>query len=161
MALLRRWDPIRELDTFTREMNRLVESIFGTSVRRPSVEEQLSAVSWAPDVDIFEDDSKFVVSVDVPGLDEKDIEVKVQDDTLYIKGERKLEFEDKKENYHRIERCYGSFQRAFTLPSNIDSSKTEAHLEKGVLKITLPKKEEAKPKAIEIKVSGESKGKKS
>jgi len=98
--------------------------------------------------------------VDVPGLEEKDVEVKVEDDTLYVKGQRKLENEEKKENYHRVERCYGSFMRAFTLPTNVDASKTEASLKKGVLTVTLPKREEAKPKTIQVKVAPEAKEKK-
>ena len=154
MALMRRWDPFADMEVFKREMDKLFDSIFGTPARRASQEgTELAQFDWTPDVDIYEDKDKIEISVDVPGMDEKDIEVKVEDDTLYIKGERKFEREDKKKDYHRIERCYGSFMRAFSLPSSVDASKSEAKLDKGVLTITLPKREEAKPKAIDIKVS--------
>jgi len=154
MALVRRWDPFRDLEVFRREVDKLIDSVFGTARRRTAEGDEAVQFDWEPDVDIYEDEDKFVVSLDVPGMDEKDIEVKVEDDTLYIRGERKLEHEEKKKNYHRIERCYGSFMRAFELPGNVDAGKAEAKLDKGVLTITLPKKEEAKPKAIDIKVSG-------
>jgi len=151
MALVRRWDPIREMDVFRREMDRLIDSLFAPM--RTTESSDIAQFSWTPDVDIYEDEDKYVVSMDVPGMDEKDIEVKVQDGTLQIKGERKLEHEEKRDNYHRIERCYGSFMRTFSLPSNVDAGKAEAKLERGVLTITLPKREEAKPKPITIKVS--------
>jgi len=154
MALLRKWDPFVDMDVFRRDMDRLIDSFFGVPARRRSEEGgDVARFDWAPDVDIYEDKDRVEVSLDVPGLDEKDIEVKVEDDTLYIKGERKFEHEDKKKDYHRIERCYGSFMRAFSLPSSVDASKTEAKLAKGVLTVTLPKREEAKPKAIDIKVA--------
>jgi len=154
MALLRKWDPFVDMDVFRRDMDRLIDSFFGVPARRRSDEgSEVARFDWAPDVDIYEDKDRVEVSLDVPGLDEKDVEVKVEDDTLYIKGERKFEHEDKKKDYHRIERCYGSFMRAFSLPSSVDASKTEAKLAKGVLTVTLPKREEAKPKAIDIKVA--------
>ena len=110
------------------------------------------ARAWAPAVDIYEDEKEIVVSADLPAMDEKDLDVRVEDNHLTIKGERKFENEEKKENYHRVERRYGSFERTFALPDNVDAEKIEAKYEKGALKVHLPKM--AKPsnaRAIPIK----------
>lgn len=100
--------------------------------------------AWAPAVDIFEDEKEIVLSADLPDMEEKDLDIRVEDGHLILKGERKFEDEEKKENYHRVERRYGSFQRTFALPDTVDSEKVLAKYDKGVLKITLPKT--AKPK---------------
>ena len=141
---LARWDPFRELDLLQERINRL----FDEAWLRPARRER----AFVPAVDIYEDENEIVVKCELPDMNEKDIEVKIENNVLTIKGEKKLERVEKKENYHLIESSYGSFSRSFTLPSNVDADKATAKYEKGVLKITLPKKEEAKPKQIEVKV---------
>ena len=104
-------------------------------------------------MDIFENDNNIVLKAELPGVDPKDVEVRVEDNTLYLKGERKFEKEVKEDNYHRIERSYGSFARIFALPGSIDSEKVQAEYKDGILSLTIPKREEAKPKTIKINVS--------
>ena len=145
MAIIR-WDPFRDLVTLRDGMNRLFEDV----VTSRGEEKDLVASSWAPSVDIFETENEVVLTAEVPGIDEKDIEIKVEDNSLTIRGERKFEKETKEENYHRIERSYGSFFRSFTLPSYVDQDKVEAQYENGVLKIQMPKKVEVKPRKVRI-----------
>ncbi len=145
MAIIR-WDPYRDLLTLRERMNRLFEDM----VTNRGEERDLVASSWAPSVDIFETENEVVLTAEVPGIDEKDIEIKVEDNSLTIRGERKFEKETKEENYHRIERSYGSFFRSFTLPSTVDQDKVEAQYENGVLKIQMPKKAEVKPRKVRI-----------
>ena len=105
-----------------------------------------------PAVDVYEDDKKVVLKLEVPGIEEKDLDVRVENHTLTVKGERKFEKEEKEENFHRIERRYGSFYRAFTLPSTVDTENVDAKYEAGVLKLELKKKPEAQPKQIKVNV---------
>jgi HSP20 family protein len=116
-------------------------------------EGELSTQAWAPAVDIFETENSIILKAELPGVEPNDVEVRVEDNTLYLKGERKFEKETKEENYHRIERSYGSFARSFTLPNSIDAEKVAAEYKDGLLTLTLPKHEEAKPKTIKINVS--------
>jgi len=148
MALIR-FDPFRELDSFRSQMNRLIDDSFGPA---KGGDDSMLSRGWAPKVDIFEDQDNITVTAELPGMEQKDVEVRIEDATLIIKGERKLEHEEKKDNYHRIERSYGSFSRSFSLPTNLALDKVEAKMDKGVLKVMLPRKEEAKPKQIEVKV---------
>jgi HSP20 family protein len=106
--------------------------------------------SWNPKVDIYENDNNFVIKAELPGLEKKDVSIDVQDRVLTLKGERKLENEVKEDNYYRREMSYGRFQRAFTLPANVDSDKITADFKDGLLKIEVPKPEEAKPKNVSI-----------
>ncbi len=145
MAIIR-WDPFRDMVTLREKMNRMFEDVFAGR----SEDKDLSASTWAPAVDIFETESELVMTVEIPGIDEKDIEIKIEDNTLTLKGERKFEKETKEENYHRIERSYGSFYRAFTLPNSIDPDKILAEHENGVLKITMAKRLELKPRKVKI-----------
>ena len=145
MAIIR-WDPFRDMVTLREKMNRLFEDVF-TGQREGK---ELAASTWAPAVDIFETENDLVMTAEVPGIDEKDIEIKIEDNTLILKGARKFEKETKEENYHRIERSYGSFYRAFTLPNSIDPEKIQAEHENGVLKITMPKRTELKPRKVKI-----------
>jgi len=108
--------------------------------------------NWIPSVDILEKEGNIVLRAELPGMNEKEIELKVEGDTLILKGERKMESEDKKSNYHRIERSYGSFTRSFRLPDTVDSEKIDADYKNGVLTITIPKKSEVKPREIPVKV---------
>jgi HSP20 family protein len=116
----------------------------------------LTTSSFAPAVDVYEDEHKVTLKIEVPGIDEKEIDVRVENNTLTVHGERKIEKEEKKEeNYRRVERQYGSFTRTFTLPTTVDSEKVSATYDKGVLKVNLPKKAEAKPKQIKVNVGSE------
>ena len=112
----------------------------------------MTTSSFAPAVDVYEDEHNVTLKIEVPGIDEKDIDVRIENNTLTVHGERKIEKEEKEENYRRVERQYGSFTRTFTLPTTVDSEKVAANYDKGVLKITLPKKAEAKPKQIKVNV---------
>ena len=145
MAIIR-WDPFRDLVTLRDRMNRLFEDM------SPAAGEgkELAASAWTPSVDIYETENEIVLTAELPGIDEKDVEIKVEDSTLTIRGERKLEKETKQENYHRIERAYGSFFRSFTLPNYVDQDKIEAIRENGVLKVHMPKKPEIKPRTVKI-----------
>ena len=145
MAIIR-WDPFRDLVSLRERMNRLFDESFPFQ----GEEKDMMRSTWTPSVDIFEDEHTLVLNAEVPGLSEDDIELKIEDNTLTIKGERKFEKEIKEENYHRMERSYGSFYRAFNLPPTIDVEKISAEHENGVLKITMPKKEETKPRDIKI-----------
>ena len=145
MAIIR-WDPFRDVVTLREKMNRLFEDAFSGRAE----DKELTAGTWSPAVDIYETGDKLVLTAEVPGIDEKDIEIKVEDNTLTVRGERKFEKETKEENFHRIERSYGSFFRAFTLPASIDADKIQAENENGVLKIVMPKKLELKPRSVKI-----------
>lgn len=111
------------------------------------------ASGWAPPVDIYEDAEGITLRAEVPGLTAEDIDIRLENNTLSLKGERKLEHEDKKENYRRIERNYGSFTRTFSLPPNVDADRVRAETKHGVLNVFLPRREETKPKQIRVKVS--------
>jgi HSP20 family protein len=146
MTLITRWDPFREFVTLQDRMNRLFRDSQGGQ------EEALTTTTFAPPVDVYEDEHNITLKIEVPGIDEKDIDVRVENNTLTVLGERKFEKEEKEENYRRVERQYGSFTRTFTLPQTVDPENVVANYDKGVLKIELAKKEEAKPKQIKINV---------
>jgi len=150
MAIVR-WQPFRDLLATEREFDRIFREAFSPLFSEREAE--LSTRAWAPAVDIFETESNIVLKAELPGVEPKDVEVRVEDNTLYLKGQRKFEKETKEENYHRIERSYGSFARSFALPNSIDGEKVAAEYKDGLLTLTLPKREEAKPKTIRINVS--------
>jgi HSP20 family protein len=141
-----RWYPFRDLVTLRERMNRVFEDAFTFR----GEEKDLIASNWNPSVDIYEAENELVLKAEIPGVDEKDVEIKIEDNTLTIQGDRKFEKETKEENYRRIERSYGSFYRSFSLPRNIDQDKIKAERENGILKISLPKKPELKPKKVKI-----------
>jgi len=141
------WSPFRALRELEDEMNRT----FGLS-RWPDRETGLMEAAWTPSIDVYHDAGKLVVKADLPGLSKEDIDVSVVDNRLTIKGERKKETEAKEENYHRVERLYGTFERTFQLPATVDAGKIEATYKDGVLEVALPEKPEAKPKQIAVKV---------
>jgi len=147
MALVK-YNPLRELRTMQEQMNRLLNVSWNHDVSGEDLKEGI----WQPAVDIYETADSIVIKAELPDVDQKDIEVRIEDSTLTLRGERRHEDEVKKENYHRIERYYGTFQRSFSLPSTVDQENVVAICEKGVLTITLPKKEETKPKQINIAV---------
>lgn len=148
MAIVR-WEPFRDLLTTQKELDRLFREAFTPGFG----EGEISTRTWAPPVDIFENENNIVLKAELPGVDPKDVEVRVEDNTLYLKGERKFAKETKEENYHRVERSYGSFARSFSLPNSIDADKVAAEYKDGLLTLTLPKREETKPKTIKIDVS--------
>jgi HSP20 family protein len=145
MTFLTRFEPFREFASLQNQMNRLLQ-------QEPGRDESLLQTSFAPPVDIYEDEHSYTLKLEVPGIEEKDIDVKLENSTLTVSGERKFEKEEKEENYRRVERRYGSFVRSFTLPQTIDSETVTAEYDKGLLKIRLAKKAEAKPKQIKISV---------
>jgi HSP20 family protein len=150
MTVITRWEPFRGFSTLQGRLNRL----FQQSVSEGR-NESLTTSSFAPAVDVYEDDHQVTLKIEVPGIDEKDIDVRLENNTLTVHGERKLEKEEKEENYRRVERQYGSFTRSFTLPTTVDAEGVTAQYDKGVLKVKLAKKAEAKPKQIKISVGSE------
>ena len=151
MTMITRWDPFREFVTLQDRMNRLFRDSFGPEGR----EEALTTTTFAPPVDVYEDEHNVTLKIEVPGIEEKDIDVRIENNTLTVHGERKFEKEEKEENYRRVERQYGSFTRTFTLPNTVDQDSVQANYEKGVLKIKLAKKAEAKPKQIKVNVGSD------
>ena len=150
MTLITRYDPFREFVTIQDRMNRLFRDSDGPEGQ----DEALTTTAFAPPVDVYEDEHNVTLKIEVPGIDEKDIDVRIENNTLTVHGERKFEKEEKEENYRRVERQYGSFTRTFTLPNTVDQESVQADYDKGVLKITLAKKAEAKPKQIKVNVGG-------
>ena len=149
MAIVR-WEPFRDLLSLQERMNRL----FDESYRgRPGDEDWGLGGSWAPPVDIYEHEGNIVLKAEIPGIDAKDVDVRVENNTLTLRGERKADHEVKKESYHRVERSYGAFTRSFTLPNVVDTGNIKAEYKDGVLRVILPKREEAKPKSISINVT--------
>ncbi len=145
-----RWEPFRDLVATQDRFNRLFQDTFSRVFGEGG---EIAQTGWLPPVDVYETDQNVVMKAELPGVDPKDVEIRAEDGTLYLKGERKFEKEVKNENYHRIERSYGSFARSFALPASVDSEKAVAEYKDGLLTLTLPKKEEAKPKTIKIVAS--------
>jgi HSP20 family protein len=147
---LTKWDPFRDLLSLQDRMNRL----FDESVRnvKPG-DEALSSAIWSPAVDIYETDDEVVVKAELPEVNQKDIDIQIENNTLILRGERKFNKETKKENFHRIERAYGTFSRSFTLPGTIDQEKTRADYKDGILKISMPKREGTRPKQIKVAIT--------
>jgi len=142
------WKPFRDLERMRREMDRLWDSFFEGRPGRKAEE----IGEWLPSLDVSETKNDVVVKAELPGIDPKDIDISLANDVLTIKGEKRQEKEEKEENYHLVERNYGSFTRAIRLPKDVQSDKISASFKNGVLKVTLPKSEEAKKKEIKIKV---------
>ena len=145
MAMLTRWDPWRELARMQEDLGRVFDDRW--TVRSSE------SVGWTPAVDIYEDEEALTLRFELAGVEPKDVDIRFENGTLTLQGERKLELEDRRDNYHRIERQYGSFTRGFSLPATVDAEKIKAESRNGVLVVTLPKKAEAKPKSIQVKVS--------
>jgi HSP20 family protein len=153
MTLLTGWESLRELSAMQDRMNRM-NRVFRGSHSPEGPEEALTTTTLAPPVDIYEDEHNIILKIEVPGIDEKDLGVSIQNNTLTVRGERKIEKDEKEENFHRVERQYGSFTRSFTLPSSVDPGQVNARCDKGVLKISLAKKAEAKPTQIKVIIGG-------
>ena len=145
MAVIR-WDPFRDMNVLQDRMNRLFEDAGrGWRGSEPS-----ATTAWSPAVDIFETEGEIVVKAELPGMERKDITLNLEKNVLTLKGERRFDKETKEENYHRVERAYGGFSRSFSIPATVDEEKIKADYKDGVLKIILPKKEQLKPKQIQI-----------
>ena len=144
-----RWDPFRDLVSIQGELNRL----FGRTFAGPELTRPTASGSWMPSMDVFETDDRIVAEVELPGIEPDGVDVSVEDSTLTVSGSRELTDEVKDENVHRVERRYGMFTRAITLPQTADTEKVEATFDKGVLRIEVPKVERAKPKRIQIKAA--------
>lgn len=147
MAMPTRWEPFRDLARIQDEMNRMFEDRLYKSSSGESV-------GWTPSCDIFEDDEGLAVRFDLAGVDPKDVDIRFENGVLTLRGERKLEKEDKRDSYHRIELEYGTFTRSFSLPGTVDAEKIRAEAKNGLLTVHLPKRSEAKPRAIQVKVNG-------
>jgi HSP20 family protein len=147
MTVLTRFQPFRDFPTLQDRINRAFRESYSGGE-----DEALTTSSFAPAVDVYEDEHKVTLKIEVPGIDEKDIDVRVENHTLTVHGERKIEKDEKEENYRRVERQYGSFTRTFTLPQTVDTENVSATYDKGVLTVGLPKKAEAKPKQIKVSV---------
>jgi HSP20 family protein len=145
-----RWDPFRDVIGLQNRVNSLFREM-------NEGDSHLTTASFVPAVDVYEDAKRVVLKLEVPGMEEKDLDIRVENNTLTVKGERKLEKDEKEENFHRIERRYGSFYRAFTLPSTVDTENVQASYNAGILKLELNKKAEAQPKQIKVNVGGQSK----
>lgn len=150
MTMITRWDPFRDMATLQGRLNQIF-SDYGRGT------DELTTAGFVPPVDIYEDEHSVQLKLEVPGIEEKDLDVRVENNTLTVRGERKFEREEKEENFHRIERRYGSFSRSFTLPQTVDSEKVEANYVNGVLQIRLAKKAEAKPKQIKVSIGSAQK----
>ncbi len=154
MAIIR-WDPFRDMVTLRDRMNRLFEDAFAGR----GEEGEMVSGAWYPSVDIHEKDKELVLTAELPGVDDKDIDIEVEGNTLTIKGKKEMEKETKEEDYHRIERSYGSFYRSFTLPNYVMPDKIKAEHTDGLLRITLPKKAQLKPKKVKVIKPGKAKTK--
>ena len=150
MAIVR-WEPFRDLAGLQDRMNRLFDESF-RGARTGTADEWALGGSWAPAVDIYEQDGNIVMKAELPGVDPKAVDIRLENNTLTLRGERKLDKEVKEDSYHRVERAYGAFSRSFTLPTVVDQGNIKAEYRDGVLKLTLPKREEAKPRQIQINV---------
>lgn len=147
MAYLTRFEPLRDLVNFQNQINRIFQDYGRGS------DELLTSGTFVPPVDIYEDENSITLKLEIPGMQEKDLDIKLENNTLTVRGERNFEKEEKEENFHRIERRYGAFARSFTLPNTVDPESVQATYENGVLKIKLAKRAEAKPKQIKVSAS--------
>ena len=147
MNTLVRWEPFRGISSLQEQFNRLFENRFA-----PGTEEQ-TLTAWAPAVDVYETENDLVIKADLPQMPEKDLDVRVENNMLTIRGERKFEQKVKEENYLRMERAYGSFSRSFSLPNTVNTEAIQAEYKEGVLTVTLPKRAESKPKQVKVNVT--------
>ena len=142
-----RWDPFHNLSTLQEQVNRLFDSKFSHN------DDSATLTAWVPSVDVYETENELVIKADLPEIAEKDIDVRVENNMLTVRGERKFEQKVKEENYLRMERSYGTFSRSFSLPNTVDTQGVKAEYKDGVLSVTLPKRAESKPKQVKINVT--------
>lgn len=146
----REWQAFDPFRNFEERMKRFFGE--GFDPLKKMAEENWSLATWSPTCDIYETDNEIVVKAELPEVKKEDVNVSIDNNVLSIRGERKFSEETKKENYHRVERSYGEFFRSFTLPNTVDAGKVNAEFKDGMLRVMMPKREEAKPKQIEVKV---------
>ncbi|MCB1023734.1 MAG: Hsp20/alpha crystallin family protein [Acidobacteria bacterium] len=142
-----KYDPFKELRSLQDEMNRIFHSNFPTQFSH----EEMASGGWAPSVDIYESEGEIVLEAELPGMKREDFELSIENNVITLKGERRFEKNDEGDNYHRVERAYGSFTRSFSLPRTVSAEHTSADFKNGILRVSLPKKEEAKARKIEIR----------
>jgi HSP20 family protein len=142
-----RYDPFRDLRSLQQEVNRL----FSGNFARAFDEEGIAGGSWSPHVDIYENKEQIVLEAELPGMNREDFDLSVENNTITLRGERRFEKKDETDNYHRVERAYGSFMRSFTLPNTVSAEGATADYSNGVLRVTLPKREDTKARRIEVK----------
>ena len=147
MNSITRWDPFRNIPTLQEQVNRLFAGNFGHNV------DHSTFTAWTPSVDVYETENELVIKADLPEVVEQDLDVRVENNMLTIRGERKFEQKVKEENYLRMERSYGTFSRSFSLPNTVDTQAIKAEYTDGVLSVTLPKRAESKPKQVKINVT--------
>lgn len=145
-----RWDPFRDVLSLQNRMN----SLFQDFNRTQGDNDLVSTAAFVPPVDIYEDEHRIVLKLEVPGMKENELDIQLENNVLTVKGERKFEKEEKEENFHRIERRYGSFYRSFTVPNTVNTENVRAGYDAGVLRIELEKRAEAKPKQIKVEIGG-------
>jgi HSP20 family protein len=146
MTSITRWDPFHTLSGLQEQVNRLFETSQGRA-------DNSALTTWAPAVDIYETENELVLKADLPDMNEKDLDIRVENNMLTIRGERKFEQQVKEENYLRVERAYGTFSRSFSLPNTVNTEAIKAEYNHGVLTVQLPKRAEAKPKQVKVNVS--------
>src|SRR5919198_4432823 len=147
-----RYDPFRDLRSLQDEVNRL----FSTNLGRAFDDEGIARGAWNPSVDIYENKDQIVLEAELPGMNREDFDLSIENNTITLRGQRQFEKQDDSDNYHRVERAYGSFTRSFTLPNTVTAEGANAEYKNGVLRVTLPKREETKARRIEIKANGTS-----
>jgi HSP20 family protein len=147
MNSITRWDPFRNLTAFQDHFNRVFESSLKAN------QDNSTLTTWAPAVDIYETENELVLKADLPDVDEKDIDIRIENNMLTIRGERKFEQSVKEDNYLRVERTYGTFSRSFSLPNSVNTEAIQATYKNGVLSVQLPKRAESKPKQVKVSVS--------
>ena len=147
-----RWDPFRDVLTLQNRLNSLFQDYRGQSES-----DVVSTAAFVPPVDIYEDEHKIVLKLEVPGLKQEDLDIQVENNILTVRGERKFEKEEKEENFHRIERRYGSFFRSFTVPTTVSTDSVKASYDAGVLRIELEKRAEARPRQIKVQAGSGAK----
>src|ERR671930_101570 len=148
-----RYDPFRDLNTLQDGVNRL----FSTNFSRSFADEGIARGAWTPNVDIYENKDEIILEAELPGMNREDFELTIENNVITLRGERRFEKKDETDNYHRVERSYGSFSRSFTLPPTVSGEGITAEYRNGVLRITLSKREEVKARRIEIQGEGETK----
>ena len=151
MALLR-WEPAAELNTIQNEMNRLFNTVFDPSTRTSRDANGGTSPRWLPPMDLLETGEHYVLRADLPGLADEDVNVEFEDNVLTISGERTAEHDDQHEGYYRLERAFGAFSRSLTLPDGVDPDTVEAHFDRGVLEVKIPKPAHKKPRQVQIKL---------
>lgn len=152
MTTITRWEPLRGISALQEQVNRLFED----KLFRGHADDS-ALTSWAPAVDIYETENELVVKADLPDMDEKDLDVRIEDNTLTIRGERKIEKSVSEDNFLRVERAYGVFSRSFSLPNTVNAEGIKAEYRNGVLNVHIPKREESKPKQIKVNVASSGK----